>query len=81
MRYRVLVSHGLGGGKFAQEGDVLELDGEVAEEKVRRGYVVPEPDAPAAEPAAAAEPTAEPEAEPAAEPAADDQEARPRKKK
>lgn len=50
MRFRVLKSHGLGGGKYVEEGDILELEPGEAERKVGMGYIAPAPE-PAAPPA------------------------------
>jgi len=43
-KYLVIQSHGLGGGRFAAAGDVIELEQRAAEEKLRYGYIKPAPE-------------------------------------
>lgn len=44
MRVKVEKGHGLGGGRFAEPGEFLELDQGEAERKIAMGYVVAAPE-------------------------------------
>ena len=62
MRVRVLVGHGLGGGKFVEEGDYLELSELEARRQIAKQYVEAAPEL-VTEPPAEQEPAAEAEQE------------------
>ena len=41
MKYLVTASHGTGGGRFVERGDVIELDEKTAAERIRWGFIKP----------------------------------------
>jgi len=44
-KYIVTAAHGLGGGRFAEEGEIVELDPKTAAERIRWGFIKPCTDA------------------------------------
>ena len=40
-KYIVISSHGIGGGRFAEQGEVVELDDRTAAERLRWGFIKP----------------------------------------